>query len=168
MAGELLRSLKGKHWSLSMILAMLSVFTLPAAWYWWSLERLSALDLQQTRQRESVTAPLASQVGSRLSSWKAAQANVASFQEKIKSMGETPAQWSHRSITIDNQRMSRVEAEQYLRDLTNDDRNLLAPTTISIRAAKAGESVIVEHKGLDKSDALVVTIKADLYTRGAP
>ena len=167
MASDLLRSEKGKRWSFSLILAMLSVLTLPAAWYWWSLERLSALDLQQTRQRESVMAPLESQVGTHLSSWKAAQANVASVQEKIKAMGETPDQWPHRSITIDNQRMSRVEVEQYLRDLTNDDRNLLVPTTINVRAAKAGESVFLLHQGLDRADALVVTIKADLYTRGA-
>ena len=168
MSDALFRAKKEKRWPLFLILAMLSVFTLPAAWYWWSFERLNALDLRQTRQRESVMAPLESQVGSRLANWKTARADVASVQEKIKAMGETPEQWSHRSLMIDNQRMSRVEVEQYLHGLTNDDRNLLAPTAINIRASKAGESVFVRHKGLDKADALVVTIKADLYTRGAP
>ena len=167
MARDLFRMAQGKRWPLSWVLAALSVATLPAAWYGWSVERLSARSLQQSIQRETVMAPVEGQVASRLSSWKTAQANVATVQEKIKSIGETPDQWSHRSVTIDNQRMSRIELEQYLRDLTTDDRNLFVPTTVNVKAAKADSSIFVLHQGMDSSDALVVTIKADLYTRGA-
>lgn len=160
-----LRTSKGKRWSLYLMLAMLSVVTLPAAWYWRSLERLSALDVQQILQRESAMAPLESQVGQRLLRWNAAQSSVSAVQEKAKVAGETPDQWSHRSITIDNQRMSRVELDQYLREMTTDERNLFVATTISVRTAKTGDSVFVDHQGLDAADALVVTIKASLYTR---
>ena len=165
MTPEPLRTSKGKRWSLYLILALASVLTLPAAWYWRSIERLKALDLQQVRQRESVMAPLEAQVSARLLRWKAAQANVTMLQEKVKVAGETPDQWSHRGITIDNQRMSRVELEHYLRDLTTDQRNQFVATTINVRVAKVGESVFVVHQGKDSADALVVTIKANLYTR---
>jgi hypothetical protein len=167
MAPTLLRAAQWKRLPLSLTLAVLSIATLPAAWYWWSVERLSAQNLQQTSQRESVMAPLEGQVSQHLAGWKSAQANVASVQEKIKSLGESPDQWSHRSITIENQRMSRTDVEVYLRDLVTNDRNLLVPSTINIRVAKPDDSVFVVHQGLDSADALIVTIKADLYTRGA-
>ncbi|MFZ4480732.1 MAG: hypothetical protein ACOYNZ_12655 [Rhodoferax sp.] len=144
---------------------MLSVAALPGAWYWWSVERLSAQGLRQTLQREAVVAPLEKQVLSHLADWKSAQANIASVQERIKSMGETPDQWSHRTITIDNQRMSRVEVERYLNDLGTDQNNLLVPAGINVRAAKPGESIFATHRGQDSADALTVTIKAELYTR---
>ena len=160
------RFARWKRLPLSWGLAVLSVAALPGAWYGWSLERQSALELQQALQREAVMAPLESQVADHLASWKTAQANVASVREKIKSMGEMPEQWSHRTITMDNKRMSRVEVERYLRDLGNDGRNLLVPTSINIQAAKPGESVFAVHKGQDSADALIVTIKAELYTRG--
>jgi len=160
-----LRTAKGKRWSLYLILAMLSVVTLPAAWYWRSLERLNALDLRQIRQRESVMAPLENQVRERLLQWKAAQSSVTTAQDKVKMAGEMPDHWSHRSIMIDNQRMSRVELEQYLREMTTDERNLFVATTINVRASKTGDSVFVDHQGLDAADGLVVTIKASLYTR---
>ena len=111
-------------------------------------------------------APLESQVIDHLASWKTAQANVASVREKIKSMGEMPDQWSQRTITMDNKRVSRIEVEHYLRDLSNDGRNMLVPAIINIQAAKPGESVFAIHKGQDSAEALIVTIKAELYTRG--
>lgn len=166
MSDVMFRVMSNKRWPLSWVLAAMSVVTLPAAWYGWSFERLSVHDLQQLNQREAVMAPLESQVALRLSSWKSTQANITSVQEKIKAIGETPEQWSHRSITIDNQRMSRVEVEQYLHGLVTNDRSLLVPATINVRAVKAGESVFVSHQGLDSSDSLMVSIKADLYTRG--
>lgn len=166
--GVLGGAVKAKRWQLSWVLAMLSIAALPSAWYWWSFERLSARELQQTLKREAVVGPLETQVNSHLAGWKAAQANVASVQEKIKKMGETPDQWSHRTITIDNQRMSRVEVERYLQELSTDERNLLVPASINVRAAKPGESIFVSHQGQDSADALVVTIKAELYTRSAP
>lgn len=165
MPEALLRTSKGKRWSIYLILATLSVVTLPAAWYWRSLERLNALDLQQIRQRESVMAPLENQVGERLLRWKAAQSSVTTVQDKAKVAGEMPDQWSHRSIMIDNQRMSRVELEQYLREMTTDERNLFVVTTINVQASKTGDSVFVDHQGLDTTNGLVVTIKASLYTR---
>lgn len=157
-----------RWYQVSWVMAMISVLALPAAWYWWSYERASARELQQLRKRESVLAPLESQVSTRLAGWKSAQANVASVQETIKSTGETPGQWTRRTITIDNQNMSRVEAEQYLRDLTNDERTLLVPTALLVRALKPNESVFTIHQGQDSMGALVVTIKADLYTRSTP
>jgi hypothetical protein len=167
MTGDVFSGTLRKRWGLTWLLAVLSIAALPLAWYWWSLERVSARELQQVRTRESVVAPLESLVNTHLAGWKTAQANVASVQEKIKSMGEAPDQWSRRTITIDNQRMSRQEVEKYLRDLTNDERNVLVLNTLSIRAAKPAESVFATHKGQDSPDSLVVIIKADLYTRGA-
>ena len=161
-------AVKSKRWQVSWVLAMLSVAALPSAWYWWSLERLSARALQQTLQLEAVVAPLENQVTAHLSNWKAALSGVAAVQEKVKTSGEAPQQWSHRSITIDNQRMSRVEVERYLRELRTDERNLLVPSSLNVRAAKPGESVFAVHQGQDSADALVVTIKAELYTRSAP
>jgi hypothetical protein len=152
----------------SWVVAMLSIFALPAAWYWWSYERVSARQLQQLHQRELVLAPLESKVSSRLAGWKSVQASLASVKEKIKATGESPDLWTRRTITIDNQHMSRVEAEQYLRDLTNNEHNLLVPAAILVRASKPGESVFTSHQGQDGADALLVTIKADLYTRGIP
>ena len=167
MPHEATGAVKSRRWQLSWTIAVLSVAALPAAWYWWSLERLSASELQQTLRREAVVAPLEGQVNSHLSSWKAAQANLASVQERVKTMGEVPNQWSRRTITIDNQRMSRVEVESYLLSLRNDQRTLLVPSSIHIRASKPGESLYVTHRGQDSADALVVTIKAELFTRGA-
>jgi hypothetical protein len=155
-----------KRLPLSWGLAVLSVAALPGAWYGWSLERQRAHELQRSLQREAVMAPLESQVIDHLASWKTAQANVASVREKIKSMGEMPDQWSQRTITMDNKRMSRIEVEHYLRDLSNDGRNMLVPAIINIQAAKPGESVFAIHKGQDSAEALIVTIKAELYTRG--
>lgn len=165
MTPDPLRTSIGKRWPLYSILAMLSVLTLPAAWYWRSVERLAALDLQQIRQHESVMAPLETQVGERLSRWQAAQADTGRVHNEILRVGETPDQWSQRSITIDNQRMSRQEFEKYLGDLVTDERNLFVPTAVNVRASKSGESVFVAHQGLDAADALIVTIKAGLYTR---
>ena len=167
MSVTLLRAAQRKRLPLSLVLAVLSIATLPAAWYWWSVERLSAQALQQASQRELIMSPLESQVSQNVAGWKSAQSNVASVQEKIKTLGEAPDQWSHRSITIENQRMSRIDVEVYLRDLVTNNHNLLVPSTISIRAAKPGDSVFIVHQGLDGADALIVTIKADLFTRGA-
>lgn len=168
MSNAVANALKSARWQLPWVLALLSVAALPGAWYWWSLERLSARALQQTLQREAVVAPLESQVTTHLANWKAAQAGVTAVQEKIKTSGEAPQQWSQRSITIDNQRMSRVEVERYLRELRTDERSLLVPSSLNVRAAKPGESIFAAHQGQDSADALVVTIKAELYTRSTP
>ncbi len=159
-------AVKPKRWQVAWILAMLSVVALPAAWVWWSFERLSARELQQILQREAVVAPLQTQVTARLANWKSALANVAAVQERTRTMGESPDQWSRRTITIDNQRMSRVELERYLVDLSNGQQKLLVPTSINVRSAKPGESIFAVHQGQDSADALLVTVKAELYTRG--
>ena len=160
-------AVKLKRWQVSWILAMLSVAALPSAWYWWSLERLSAREFQQTLQREAVVAPLQARVTFRLANWKSAMANVTSVQERIRTMGESPDLWSRRTVTIDNQRMSRVEVERYLADLSSGQDRLLLPSSINVRAARPGESMFVAHQGQDSADALLVTVKAELFTRGA-
>lgn len=120
------------------------------------------------QQRASVMLPLEGQVNAHLAAWAGAQANVADVKEKIRSVGEWPELWARRTITIENQRMSRAEVEKYLGELANNDRSLLVPSTINIRVAKPAESVFVAHQGLDSAEALVVTIKAELYTRSSP
>lgn len=123
--------------------------------------------LQLSLRRESAMEPLEGRVASNLSAWKSALANDAPVQEKIKSMGEVPGQWTQRSITLDNQRMSRVEAQKYMSELTNDNQNLLIPSTIFVKAAKPGESLFATDQRQDAPEALIVTIKADLYSRVA-
>jgi hypothetical protein len=146
---------------------VLSIIALPAAWYWWSQERVDARWLEQSLRREAAMEPMEGRVASNLSAWKLALANVATVQEKVKFMGEVPEQWTKRSITLDNQRMSRVEAQKYLRELTNDEQNLMLPSTIFVKAAKPGESLFAADQGQDAPESLIVTIKADLYSRGA-
>jgi hypothetical protein len=76
-----------------------------------------------------------------------------------------PANWQSQTITLEHQPMSRREAERYLHDLSAGDHRWLVPNVIHLRAASASESLFGVHQGLDASGALLVTVKAELYTR---
>lgn len=162
------RRAPAKRWSVSWALAAASVLALPLSWYWWSAERAKAAGLQQARQHASVLAPLQSRVAAQLAEWGSVRADGAAMQQKLESLGEVPQRWQRRSITIEKERMSRVEAERYLHELVSDERALFLPSAILIKAARQEESVFAVHQGQDSPDALVVTIKADLYTRSEP
>jgi hypothetical protein len=161
------RPASGRRWYALCLLAAIAIVSLPLTWYWWNVERLRGREIQQLRQQVASGVPLQQQVTARIAEWNLAQANTAAMREKVRALGEEPGQWQHRTITIESQRMSRVEAERYLRDLTNNQRSVFVPTVIHLKAAKANESVFSPHQGLDSADALQVTIKADLYARSA-
>jgi hypothetical protein len=162
------RPASGRRWYAPWLLTAIAIVSLPLAWYWWKVEQVSALRIQQLQQRAASGVPLQERVTARIAEWKRAQAATAVMSGDVQALGEEPDQWQHRTITIDSQRMSRVEAERYLRDLTNNQRSVFVPTVIHLKATKANESVFSVHQGLDSADALQVTIKAGLYTRNAP
>lgn len=161
------RGASHRRWQAPWLLAIAAIVSLPLAWSWWSVERVSARAIQQLQQRSAASLPLEAQVSSRIRQWQSSQAATSNVQDRIRVAGEEPGQWQRRTITIESQRMSRAEAERYLRDLTNNERSVFMPSVIHLKAAKASESVFSVHQGQDSADALQVTIKADLYTRAA-
>lgn len=153
--------------ALAWVLAAASVVTLPLSWLWWSHEQAHAAALRQEARRDTSLAPLTEQIGARVAAWSALREQVPARGEQLRQLGEAPATWARRTITVENQKMSRVEADQYLRELFSSEQSLFAPSVINIRA-QPGQSIYAVLRGQDQPDALAVTLRADLYTRGAP
>lgn len=158
----------GLHWRAPWLAAAISIVSVPACAYWWSAECAQAERLQQLRQREAVLQPLEGQVSTRLASWKGTQAKVDSAMDAVTRQGESAEQWQRRTLTIENQRMSRSEVEQYLAELVTNEHSLFLPSTLYLKAARPQESVFTAHQGQDSPGAIIVTIKADLFTRSKP
>lgn len=160
---RLLRGTRG-----AWLLAAIAIVALPASWSWWSLERAAAERVRLGRDSQAAMAPLHERVASRIRQWQSLRDRTAAVQQQLAGRGETPDRWEQRSITVEGQRMSRTEAEQYLRGLMTTGDTLLVPSAIHLKAGRPGDSVFAEHQGQDHPEALVVTIKADFYTRRVP
>jgi hypothetical protein len=147
---------------------LLALLALPLVGYQWGVARQEAEQLRAELRRQSLQAPALSRAESGLKAWAAAVAEVAPTRDRLQVLGETPSQWQSQSITLENQAMSRREAELYLRDLQNTGDRMLVLSAFHLRPAVAGESVFVANQGLDRAGALALTLKAELFTRKLP
>ena len=147
------------------VLAAAAMLALPASWYWWSVERATAERLARAQRGQAALAPVHGRVSERIRDWEKLRANAAAAEKILTRLGDAPQLWQRRTVTVENQRMSRAEAEQYLQGLSAGEDSLLVPSAILLKAGKPGGSVFGAHRGQDAPDALLATIKADIYTR---
>lgn len=147
---------------LAWLLAGVPVLALPLAWRWWSHEQAQLSSLRGELRREADLLPLSRQVVERVAAWRLLSARPIAAQD-----GDAPDAWARRTLTVDNQKMSRAEADQYLRALHSSGTTLFAPSVVTVRAP-AGESIYAALQGQDRADALAVTLHAELYARSAP
>lgn len=158
----------GRAKKLAWALSLLAVLSVPVAWYSWSTARQQASDLASAAVRQAAVQPVLREAQARLGAWASLMAEVAPTRELLKGLGEVPGQWQSQTVALENQPMSRREAERYLLDLQSNEQRVLAATAIHLRPAQAGESLFAEHQGQDARGALLVTVKAELFTRKLP
>lgn len=152
-----------RNWGVG--LAAVAMVTLPASAWWLGYEKAMANRISQQAQRQSVTGPLAGLIEGHLQEWAKVRGGAEAAEASLKAMGEQPELWGHRSITVENQKMSRREADEYLSGLVNTGNTLFVPSAANVRAAIPGESVFVPNQIMDNPGALLVTVKGELYSK---
>lgn len=144
-----------------------ALLALPVTLYGWQLERAELVRLEKAARQAAAAGPLSEQAQERIDQWGKSRQGGEQAAQRLRSALEEPSLWQPREIAFESQRMSRVEADQYLKDLASGTRSLFLPSTVYIRAAEPRESVFAPHQGLDKAGSLLVTVKGRLYTREA-
>jgi hypothetical protein len=148
-------------------LGVMAIVTLPAS-SWWLVQQQKAWNAASEQiASEQRLASVRQQIDARLKQWTVAEQGNGRALQQARQSGNAPELWARRSIQVENQKMSRHDADSYLRGLSNGERGLFVPTAVNLRAANAGEGVFAANSGNDRPDALVVTIKGDYYSRPA-
>lgn len=158
----------GRSRQLAWALSLGAVLLVPLTLLHWQSARQQATSLAGSHQRHAALAPVVKAAESRLSAWGLAVAELAPTRERLQNLGEMPGSWQSQTITLEHQPMSRREAERYLHDLSSGDQRWLVPSAIHLRAASASESLFGVQQALDAPGALLVTVKAELFTRKVP
>lgn len=144
-----------------------ATISLVAAGFWLGHE-LKSLRAHQQRQAEYQTlAELHGKVRKNLAGWDASSAALAHALKDLASQRELPEQWTRRTLSIENQAMSRAEADRYFAGLSRTRSSVSLPSAVNVRVAKPTDSVFVDHQGLDGPAAVIVTIKAEQLSKGA-
>ncbi|MBY0242725.1 MAG: hypothetical protein K2X55_25770 [Burkholderiaceae bacterium] len=148
-------------------LVIAAVVSLPLSYLWWSKENAAYRALQADARRAAALQPLGSQVQQASRNWQALQIQASAAQQQLQQAGVAMEGWARRSIAAENQKMSRADADVFLRDLYSSQHTLFFPSVVDVKANVPGESIFAAGDVVDRADAVIVNMKAELYTRGA-
>ena len=148
--------------------SLLAILSLPLAWIQWSSARYAGAETEAAQERQAAQALSLRATESLLQTWSTVVSSVVPTRERLSALGETPLQWESQTINLENQAMSRHEAERYLQDLQGNADRVLVLSAFNLRSTDALESVFAAHQGLDRAGALMLTVKGELFTRKTP
>ncbi len=164
-------SLKGsvaRAWSdirvMTAICLSLSV-ALPVVMYQTAQWRLESSAYAKKLEREAALKVVSVQAAEHIKEWSDARNRLPLPGADLAETGDAESGTAKMGVSIDNQRMSRVEADRVLEGLARNTDGLFVPDAFLIHAAKPGDGIFTRNTAEDFPNSLVLTIKGEFISR---
>jgi hypothetical protein len=157
---------KPSTWPLWLLLV--GAVSLPVAVYAWMQVQQQTAYLERLAQQAAVLDDLDGRVAQRLDQWDLLQARRVSTIEALKASGDVEPSRFLRSVSLEQQSMSRAQAELFLSRLYGDSGEETFVSVVLIQSAGPGHGLFALHRGDDRPDAVRLTVRADTFRLNAP
>lgn len=138
---------------------------LPLAMYQSSKWHMQAISYGNQLERSTALKAIAARAVEHMKNWSEVRNRIPLPESDARAAAGDAAKTTQMGVSIENQRMSRVEADHVLDGLSHNTDGLFIPDAFLIRATKHGEGIFVENASEDFPDSLALTIKGEFSSK---